>query len=150
MVFIGVIGGSKVNNKIYECARNVGYEIARRNGVVVCGGLSGVMEAVCKGAKEAGGLTVGILPSSFSGDANEYVDIAIPTGMGDARNVIIINTASGFIAIDGKEGTLSEIAFALKRKKPVVGIDTFEMPGIIKENNPEKAVKKLYDILGEK
>lgn len=150
MVFIGVIGGSKVNNKIYEYARIVGYEIARRNGVVVCGGLSGVMEAACKGAKQAGGLTIGILPSPFSRDANKYVDIAIPTGMGDARNVIIINTASGFIAVDGKEGTLSEIAFALKRKKPVVGIDTFEMPGIIKENNPEKAVKKLYDILGEK
>ncbi|HPD18293.1 MAG: TIGR00725 family protein [Candidatus Goldbacteria bacterium] len=150
MKLIGVIGGSTVNRKIYEHARTVGNEIARRGDVVVCGGLSGVMEAACKGAKEAGGLTIGILPSSWAKDANKYVDIAIPTGIGEARNVVIINTAVGFIAVDGREGTLSEIAFALKRKKPVVGINTYDLPGIVKENDPVKAVKKLYELMGEK
>lgn len=150
MNLIGVIGGSAVNKKFYEYARKVGYEIAKRKDAVVCGGLSGVMEAVCKGAKEAGGLTIGILPSSQACEANKYIDIAIPTGVGDARNVIIANTAIGFIAIDGKEGTLSEIAFALKRKKPVVGINTYNLPRIVKESDPIKAVKKLYDLLGDK
>jgi uncharacterized protein (TIGR00725 family) len=150
MKLIGVIGGSVVNKKIYENARTVGNEIARRGDAVVCGGLSGVMEAACKGAKEAGGMTIGILPSPWAKDANKYVDVAIPTGIGDARNVVIINTAVGFIAVDGREGTLSEIAFALKRKKPVVGINTYDLPGIVKENDPVKAVKKLYELLGEK
>ncbi len=150
MNLIGIIGGSAVNKKFYEYARIAGYEIAKRKDAVVCGGLSGVMEAACKGAKEAGGLTIGILPSSSSSDANKYIDIAIPTGIGDARNVVITNTAVGFIAVDGKEGTLSEIAFALKRKKPIVGIETYNLPGIVKENDPVKAVKKLYDLLGEK
>lgn len=147
---IGVIGGSTVSKKLYGYARKVGYEIAKRKDAVVCGGLSGVMEAVCKGAKEAGGLTIGILPSSQAHEANKYIDIAIPTGVGDARNVIIANTAIGFIAIDGKEGTLSEIAFALKRKKTVVGINTYNLPGIVKESDPVEAVKKLYNLLGDK
>jgi len=150
MNLIGVIGGSAVNKRFYEYARKVGYEIAKRKDAVVCGGLSGVMEAVCKGAKEADGLTIGILPSSRPCDANKYIDIAIPTGIGDARNIIIVNTAIGFIAVDGKEGTLSEIAFALKRKKPVVGIDTYNLPGVVKEKCPVKAVKKLYELLGKK
>ncbi len=150
MNLIGVIGGSVVNKRFYECARKIGYEIAKRKDIVVCGGLSGVMEAVCKGAKEAGGFTIGILPSSKACDANKYVDIAIPTGIGDARNIIIVNTAVGFIAVDGKEGTLSEIAFALKRKKPVIGIDTYGLPGVIKERDPVKAVEKLYELLEKK
>lgn len=150
MKLIGVIGGSTVNKNFYEYARKVGFEIAKRKDVVVCGGLSGVMEAACRGAKEAGGLTIGILPSPFSFDANKYVDIAIPTGIGEARNVIIVNTAIGFIVVDGKEGTLSEIAFALKRKKPVVGICSYNIAGIINESDPVNAVKKLYKILGEK
>jgi uncharacterized protein (TIGR00725 family) len=150
MKLIGVIGGSTVKKNFYEYARKAGFEIAKRRDIVVCGGLSGVMEAACRGAKEAGGLTIGILPSPFSFDANKYIDIAIPTGIGEARNVIIVNTAIGFIVVDGKEGTLSEIAFALKRKKPVVGICSYNIPGIINENDPVEAVKKLYEILGEK
>lgn len=150
MKLIGVIGGNTVNKENYEYARIIGCEIAKRKDVVVCGGLSGVMEAVCKGAKTVGGLTIGILPSSSACDANKYIDIAIPTGIGDARNVIIVNAAAGFIAVDGKEGTLSEIAFALKRRKPVVGINTYNLPGIIKEKDPVKAIKILYELLGEK
>ncbi|MCX7698908.1 MAG: TIGR00725 family protein [Candidatus Goldbacteria bacterium] len=150
MNIIGVIGGSQVNKRFYEYARVVGFEIAKRKDAIVCGGLFGVMEAACKGAKEAGGITIGILPSSLSSDANRYVDIAIPTGMNDARNVIIVNTAVGLIVVDGKEGTLSELAFAIKRKKPVVGISNYNLPGIIKENNPVKAVNKLYKLLGKK
>ncbi|MBN2754825.1 MAG: TIGR00725 family protein [Candidatus Goldbacteria bacterium] len=141
---IGVIGGNTVGKKHYEAAYKTGREIARRGAVLVCGGLAGVMEASCKGAKKEGGVTVGILPSKNKKTANKYVDIAVATGIGEARNTVIVNTADGFVAIDGKEGTLSEIAFALKAGKPVAGIDTYDLPEIIKCGTPEEAVEKIF------
>jgi len=147
MFLIGVIGGSAVNKEIYKKAFQTGALIAKKGGFVVCGGLSGVMEAACKGAKSEGGTTIGILPGKSKSAANPYVDIPVPTGIGEARNVVIVNTAAGFIAIDGKEGTLSEIAFALKQKKPVMGIDTFNIKGVVKCGSPEEAVKKLFGLI---
>lgn len=148
--FIAVIGGSQVSRKIYNIAYKVGYEIAKNNAILINGGLSGVMEASSRGAKDNGGLTVGILPGKDKKDANDYVDIPVATGIGEARNVIIINMADGIIAIDGEYGTLSELAFAMKKEKPIVGIDTFDFKKISRVNSPEIAVKKLIEMIERK
>lgn len=126
---IGVIGGAVCSAEIYEIARDVGGEIAKNGFSVVCGGLGGVMEAACRGAKEAGGITIGILPTSEKGDANPYVDLVIPTGLGHARNVLVVHASDALVAVDGEAGTLSEIAIALKVGKPIVGIRTWELEG---------------------
>lgn len=141
---IAIIGGSSVSKKFYEIARAAGALVAKRGAVLVCGGLSGVMEACCRGAKENGGMTVGILPGKRKSEANDYVDIAVPTGMNEARNAVIVNMADAIIAVDGKEGTLSEIAFALKQKKPVAGIETFEIEGVMKAVDPAEAVDLVW------
>ncbi len=149
IIKISVIGGSKVDNEMYNLAYEVGKEIARNGAVLVCGGLTGIMEASCKGAREEGGLTVGILPTPNENDANEYVDIKIPTGMGYARNVPIILSAHAVIAIDGSCGTLSEIGYALTYHKPVIGLKTWkvrpyyseDMPFIIIAKTAKEAVK---------
>jgi uncharacterized protein (TIGR00725 family) len=122
---IGVIGGSNCPKKICNQAEAIGQGIAKGGAVLVCGGLGGVMEFACKGAKSAGGLTIGILPSMDKNDSNKYVDIPIATGISIARNIIIINTADVVIAIDGGYGTLSEIAFALNLHVPVIALDTW-------------------------
>ena len=102
-----------------------------------------MMEAVCKGAQEAKGLTVGILPSYNGKDANQYLDVKIPTGLGYARNVLVVRAAEAMIALSGKEGTLSEIAFALSEKKPVVGIETWDIKGVIKASGAKDAIAKV-------
>ncbi|HEY4696288.1 MAG TPA: TIGR00725 family protein [Candidatus Hydromicrobium sp.] len=136
VIKISVIGGSQVDNEIYNLAYEVGREIARNGAVLVCGGLSGIMEASCKGAKEEGGLTVGILPTSNENDANKYVDIKIPTGMGYARNVPVILSSHAVIAVDGSYGTLSEIGYALTYCKPIIGLKTWEVKPYYSENTP--------------
>jgi uncharacterized protein (TIGR00725 family) len=93
----------------------------------VCGGLGGVMEAACRGATGAGGLTVGILPGLDRGAANRFVGVAVPTGLGEARNALVVRMADAVVAVDGEYGTLSEIALALKAGKPVVGVATWEL-----------------------
>jgi hypothetical protein len=117
--------------------------------VLVCGGLGGVMEAACKGAKAAGGLTVGILPGSSRQDANPYVDIPIVTDMGEARNVLVVQSAQAVIAVSGEYGTLSEIAHALKLGIPVVGLQTWELTkdgvedqAIVRAETPHEAVER--------
>lgn len=124
---IAVIGARQCNAPTYALAEQVGYELARRRAIVVCGGLGGVMEAACKGAKRAGGLTIGILPGKTSREANPYVDIPIVTGLGEARNSIVVRTARAVIAVGGEYGTLSEIAFALKFGIPVIGLNTWQL-----------------------
>jgi uncharacterized protein (TIGR00725 family) len=138
---VGVIGGGAADAQTRELARAVGRLLAEKGAVVICGGLGGVMEAACRGAKEAGGLTIGVLPGTDREEANEYVDIPIVTGLADARNVIIARTASVLIAIDGQFGTLSEVAFALKFRKPVVALRSWDVdPRIEKADTPERAV----------
>jgi uncharacterized protein (TIGR00725 family) len=105
----------------------VGRGLAERGAVVVCGGLGGVMEAACRGAKSAGGATLGILPGLDRADANEFVDVAVPTGLGEARNTLVVRAADAIVAVGGEWGTLSEIAFALKAGKRVIGLDTWEL-----------------------
>jgi uncharacterized protein (TIGR00725 family) len=126
---IAVIGGSRIERKsdIYDMAYEVGRHIAARGAALVCGGLSGVMEAACRGAREAGGLTIGILPSTDENTANDWVDIRIPTGLGYARNSLVVLSSHAVIAIDGAEGTLSEIGYALTFNKPLIGLNTWHI-----------------------
>ena len=141
--YIGVIGGSKVDEETYRLAEEVGREIARKGRVLVCGGLSGVMEAAAKGAREEGGFTIGILPTGSRHDANPYIQVAIATDMGHARNAIIANTADVLIAVGGSYGTLSEISFGLKLGKRIVSLRSWDFdPAIICAADPREAVEK--------
>lgn len=135
-----VIGGGVVTESEYETARTVGRELARRNHTVVCGGLSGVMEAACRGAREADGHTIGILPGVDPRGANEFVQTAVATGMGNARNALVALNADAGIAIDGEYGTLSEIAFLLDAGVPVAGLETHDVDGVVAVSTPEDAV----------
>lgn len=145
---IGVIGSSKADQETMKLAELVGAEIARRGAAVVCGGLTGVMEAVCKGARSQGGLTIGIIPSYSKEDANPYVQIPIVTGMGMGRNVMVVMTADVLIAVSGEFGTLSEIAHALNIGKKVIALRTWKLqnartkpiPDLVEVDTPERAV----------
>jgi hypothetical protein len=140
---IAVIGGHTCSKRIYKIAKDTGFLIAKEGWILICGGHGGVMEAACLGAKEAGGLTVGILPSFDGKDANPYVDIKIPTGLGYARNILVVRSAQFVIAIDGKYGTLSELSFALNEEKPVLGVETWDIKGVIKVRTPQEAIEKI-------
>jgi uncharacterized protein (TIGR00725 family) len=145
---IGVMGPSQCSAQGSQLAREVGLRIARAGGILICGGGGGVMEAAAAGAKEAGGITIGILPGSSTSGANPYIDIPIVTGMGNGRNVINVLTSQAIIAIQGAYGTLSEIALALKCGTPVVALETWQVippeggaaPEIIPARTPEEAV----------
>ncbi|MDP2924420.1 MAG: TIGR00725 family protein [Candidatus Omnitrophota bacterium] len=140
---IAVVGGHKCSRKHYKIAQKLGELIAQEGWTLICGGRTGVMEAVCKGAKSKGGLTVGILPSYDAKDVNPYVDIKIPTGLGYARNVFVVRAADIVIAISGHYGTLSEIAFAFNEGKKVLGIDTWNIKGVIKVKKAEDAIRYI-------
>lgn len=126
-VYVSVCGSGDAAPEVAALAEEVGSRLAAANAVVVCGGLGGVMEAVCRGAKSAGGTTVGILPGTDRSDANDFVDVVLPTGLGESRNALIARAADALIAIQGEFGTLSEVGFALKIGTPVVGLDTWEL-----------------------
>jgi uncharacterized protein (TIGR00725 family) len=123
---IGVMGSGSCSSDIYALAREVGYLLASQGAILICGGHGGVMEASARGAKDGGGITVGILPGSSAADANSFIDIPIATNLGDARNAVNALTSQAIIAIDGSYGTLSEIALALKCGTPVVGLRTWD------------------------
>lgn len=144
---IAVIGAGSADESIIKIAENVGRLIAKKNAILVCGGLGGVMEASARGAKSEGGITVGILPHDNKRNANPYIDIPVATGFEEGRNIIIVRTADALIAVGGEYGTLSEIAFALKTGKPVVGINTWDIKGIVKADNAEDAVNKTFELL---
>jgi uncharacterized protein (TIGR00725 family) len=143
---VGVIGGSTIDRTAYDTAYEVGRLLAEAGATVICGGLTGVMEAACKGAREAGGTTIGILPGIHIEDANRYVDIPVATGLGHGRNLIIINTAESLIAVSGRYGTLSEIGFALQSGKPVYGLGTWDIDGVEVCSGPEEAVIKALKV----
>jgi len=143
-----------------EAAENVGRLVARKGGVLVCGGRGGIMRAACKGAKEENGITVGILPLSKD-EANEFVDIAIPTNLGNMRNFLVVNTANTVIAIGGRSGTLNEISFAMILKKPLILIkgtggcvDKIISGNLMQDmdstyyiaNSAEEAVEKTFEL----
>ena len=148
-MLISVIGASDPSPEIQSLAEEAGKELALRGVIVVCGGLGGVMEASCRGAKSAGGTTIGILPGSDPGEANPWVDIPICTGMGYARNSIVVKSGRAAIAVGGAFGTLSEIGHALGDGIPVIGLKTWaisqngqEDHSIILAKDPIDAVEK--------
>jgi|TARA_B100000315_G_C14590399_1_gene595441 hypothetical protein len=147
MIRIGVFGGSVCLDEIFKIAEKVGHLLAEKGAVVYCGGLSGVMEAVSKGVKKGDGTVIGILPGNDCDEANEYVTIPVATGIGKARNVVIVNSIQGAIAIDGQYGTLSEIAHTLNQDKPVVGIKTWDIKGVVNVDTPEEAVTKIMELI---
>jgi uncharacterized protein (TIGR00725 family) len=145
---IGVIGGGTCTKEVEHLAETVGRGIASSGSILICGGLDGVMLAACRGAKQAGGQTIGILPGLDKREANAYVDIPIVTGMADARNVIITRTADALIAIDGEFGTLSEISFAIKFGKPLIGLKTWGVSDmIVSADGAEEAVEKALEAI---
>ena len=142
---IGMIGGREASEGQLRLAEETGELIAQKGAVLVCGGLGGIMEAGCRGAKRGGGTTIGILPGNRIEDANPFVDIALPTGMGVARNSIIIHSSQGVIAVSGKYGTLSEIAFALQIGIPVVSLQSWDFDNaILQASCPEEAVDMIF------
>jgi uncharacterized protein (TIGR00725 family) len=144
---IAVIGGRRVEKSLLDEAEEAGRLVAVKGAVLVCGGLGGVMEAASRGAHAAGGLTVGILPQNDSKSANQYIDVPIATGLGIGRNLIVARSADALIAIGGEYGTLSEIALALQMGKPVVGIKTWEIKGVILAENACEAVDKIFGLI---
>jgi len=133
--------GELENRMAYQCGRM----IAEHGGILICGGRTGIMTAAARGAWEAGGITVGILPGSDASEANEYIRIPIPTGLGHARNAVIAQSADAVIAIAGGFGTLSEIGLALKMGKPVFGIGTWRLDrGIHHMETPEEVIRRIF------
>ena len=152
--FVAVIGGSECSPQEAKLAEEVGRELARQGAILVCGGMGGVMAAACKGASSQGGLTIGILPGNSRQQANPHVQIPIVTGLGEARNVLVVKSAQAVIAISGRYGTLSEIAHALRSGIPVIGLNTWSLSknsqsdnSIIPAQNPAEAVNKALSLI---
>ena len=152
-VYLGVIGENAPPPHLLETAEAVGRCVAEAGAILVCGGLGGVMEAACRGARAAGGVTIGILPGHDRGEGNPYLTYAIPTGLGYARNILVVRSADAVIAVGGKFGTLSEIAYAKIEGRPVIGLETWglaraDLPDPIhRAASPRDAVEKALAAL---
>jgi uncharacterized protein (TIGR00725 family) len=140
---IAVIGTGEPHTALEQAAEAIGAALAKAGMTVVCGGLQGVMAAACRGAKAHGGHTVGILPGRDPAAANPWVDVVIPTGLGEARNALVVGAAQAVIAVGGGYGTLSEIALALKAGTRVLGLETWDIPGVEVVGSPGDAVERL-------
>ncbi len=140
---IAVVGGHRCSKKNYEIGQKIGELIAKEGWILLSGGGPGIMKASCQGAKKAGGLTVGILPSYDGKEANKFIDVKLTTGLGYARNVLIIRSADAIIAVDGEYGTLSEIAFAFNEPKPIIGINTWKIKGLKQVKTPKAAINYI-------
>ncbi|MFB6269571.1 MAG: TIGR00725 family protein [Halobacterium sp.] len=137
---VSVIGGGVVGEDAKRDAREVGRLLAERGHTLVCGGRGGVMRAACRGASEAGGHTIGVLPGEDRHAANEYVDTAIATGIGHARNALVVMNGDAVIAIDGSGGTLSEVGFSSVYDRPIAGLGAPDAPHVEAVDSPEAAV----------
>jgi uncharacterized protein (TIGR00725 family) len=137
--YVAVVGAHDADARLASEAEAVGAELGRLGAVVVCGGLGGVMEAACRGAKRAGATTLGILPGHDRATANAWVDVAVATGLGEARNALVVRASDALVAVGGGHGTLSEIALALKVGRPVIGLDSWDIPGVVGVASPELA-----------
>ena len=147
--YVAVVGSGDAAGELYEQAREVGRLVAERGGTVVCGGLSGVMEAAARGATEAGGVAIGILPDEDRSRANEYLTHSIATGTGHARNLAVVCSGDVIVAIGGEYGTLSEIGLARKVGRPVVALKSWDLPGhVTVASSPEETVEAAFDVLG--
>ena len=152
-VYVSVIGPGDADPDALDAAEQVGRALAQHGAVLVCGGRGGVMEAACRGARAGGGTTVGILPDPDRSHANAYLDVALPTGMGELRNGLVARAGDAVIAVGGEFGTLSEIAFALKLGRPVVGLRTWELAragqrvdAIVAVSTPAEAVSRALEL----
>jgi uncharacterized protein (TIGR00725 family) len=141
--YVAVIGAAEVDDAQRFVAEEVGAGLAAAGYVVVTGGLGGVMEAASRGAKSHRGLTVGVLPGDSRDAANGWVDVAIATGLGELRNGLLVRTVDAVVAIGGGAGTLSEIGFALKLGRPVVGLDSWDVAGVEVATGPADAVARI-------
>jgi hypothetical protein len=144
---VAVIGGNSCTVEVEEIAFNLGKNLAKVVDVLVSGGLQGTMKAVCSGFKTGGGLTIGIIPSYDKNNANKFVDVVIPTGLGLARNVLVVKSADIVVALPGETGTLSEIAYCLQFRIPVISLGSWDIKGVIKVSNIEEAIKKISELL---
>jgi uncharacterized protein (TIGR00725 family) len=157
MTYVAVCGPGLADEQETAWAEEVGRRLAEAGAVVVCGGLGGVMDAAARGAQEAGGTSVGILPGSTRTEASPHLTVSVPTGMGEARNALVVRSADAVIAIAGEFGTLSEIALALKLGTPVVGLSTWELTKatgpvedpIVRASTPEEAVGLALRLEGD-
>ena len=148
-ILISVIGGHDCNEEVEEIAHEIGSIIAKVGAILVCGGLGGVMEAACKGAKDQGGRAIGILPGTEKNDANPFVDIAIPTSMGFARNTIVACCADLIVALPGSHGTNSEICYGLVYKRPVIDLGGWNIPGMIPAKDLAQAKALIEEHVGK-
>ena len=146
-ITISVIGGHQMTKETEKLAQQIGGMIARLGAVLVCGGLDGVMMAACRGAKDSGGLTIGILPGKNKKDANSYIDIALPTSLGYARNAVVACSADIIVALPGSSGTSSEISYGLIFDRPVIDLGNWNVPGMIKAKNIQEAERKIKELL---
>jgi uncharacterized protein (TIGR00725 family) len=144
---VSVIGGHECSDKVERLAHELGYKLAKVAGFLVSGGLSGTMEAVCAGFKDGNGTTIGIIPSYNKKAVNKYVDLVIPTGIGLARNVLVVSSADVVVALPGKAGTLSEIAYCLQFGIPVISLNSWNIKGVIKAKTVDQTVEKVKKIL---
>jgi len=140
---VSVIGGHNCTEEVEQLAHNLGKKLAKVVSVLVCGGLSGVMKAVAKGFKAGGGLTIGITPGYSKNEANSFIDVVIPTGLGLARNVLVVKSADVVVALPGEAGTLSEIAYCLQFGIPVISLKSWDIPGVIKVDTVEEAIREV-------
>lgn len=146
-ITISVIGGHKMTRKTEQNAYKIGEIIANEGAVLICGGLDGVMKAAAKGAKEAGGLTIGLLPGKEKRDANPYIDIALPTSIGYARNAMVACSADIIVALPGSYGTSSEISYGIVYGRPVIDFGGWNIKGTLKAKDIDKAKVKIKECI---
>ncbi len=145
-LYVAVVGSGEATGELYDLAREVGRLVASRGGIVVCGGLSGVMEAAARGATEEGGVAIGILPDEYRDRANPYLSYSVATGTGQARNLAVVCSGDVIVAVSGEYGTLSEIGLALKVGRPVVALASWDLGGhVVVVASPEEAVERAFE-----
>ena len=147
--YVAVVGASRATPELEATAERVGELLARAGAIVITGGRGGVMAGASRGARNAGGTAIGLLPGTNRAEANEWVTIALPTGLGELRNGLIVRAADVLIAVGGAYGTLSEVALALAGNVPVVGLDSWAIDGIDRAQTPEQAVERALQRAGD-
>ena len=148
-ITISVIGGHDIDSNVEQIAHDIGEIIAKVGAIMVCGGLDGAMKAACRGAKEAGGTTIGILPGLDKEDANEYIDIALPSSIGFARNAMVACSADIIVALPGSHGTSSEISYGIVYKRPIIDLGNWGRKEMIKANDVKEAREKIEEIIAK-
>ena len=146
-IIISVVGGHDIDSKVEQSAHKIGEIVAKVGAILVCGGLDGAMEAAAKGCKQAGGITIGLLPGTSKVDANQYIEIALPTSIGYARNAMVACCADIIVALPGSHGTSCEISYGLVYKKPVIDLGRWNRKGMIKVKNLKEAEVKIKELI---